>query len=74
VGAPGAGKVWGNPPGKTCHCLGAKPYGTAKHGEYMTEAQAGPEATMPAMAGHLSTNFALRSQVHVLKEKASHVG
>jgi len=36
----GAGKVWVNSESKTYHCLGTKWYGTTKHGEYMTEAQA----------------------------------
>ncbi len=36
----GAGKVWVNTGSKTYHCQGTKWYGTTKHGEYMTEAQA----------------------------------
>ena len=36
----GAGKVWVNSESKTYHCQGTKWYGTTKHGEYMTEAQA----------------------------------
>lgn len=36
----GAGKVWVNTESKTYHCQGTKWYGTTKHGEYMTEAQA----------------------------------
>lgn len=44
MGAPapggGAGKVWVNSESKTYHCPGTKWYGTTKHGEYMTEAQA----------------------------------
>ena len=44
MGAPapggGAGKVWVNSESKTYHCQGTKWYGTTKHGEYMTEAQA----------------------------------
>ena len=44
VGSPapggGAGKVWVNTESKTYHCQGTKWYGTTKHGEYMTEAQA----------------------------------
>ena len=36
----GAGKVWVNSSSKTYHCQGTKWYGTTKHGEYMTEAQA----------------------------------
>lgn len=44
MGAPapgvGAGKVWVNSASKTYHCQGSKWYGTTKHGEYLTEAQA----------------------------------
>ncbi|WHZ19037.1 MAG: hypothetical protein OJF55_001186 [Rhodanobacteraceae bacterium] len=44
MGAPapggGAGKVWVNTESKTYHCPNTKWYGTTKHGEYMTEAQA----------------------------------
>ena len=44
MGAPapggGAGRVWVNSESKTYHCQGTKWYGTTKHGEYMTEAQA----------------------------------
>ena len=44
MGAPapggGVGKVWVNSESKTYHCQGTKWYGTTKHGEYMTEAQA----------------------------------
>ena len=40
--APGGGngKVWVNTGSKTYHCQGSKWYGTTKHGEYVTEAQA----------------------------------
>lgn len=44
MGAPapggGAGKVWVNSTSKTYHCQGTRWYGTTKHGEYMSEAQA----------------------------------
>jgi hypothetical protein len=40
--APGGGfgKVWVNTESKAYHCQGTKWYGTTRHGEYMTEAQA----------------------------------
>ena len=41
-------KVWVNIPSNVYHCPGARWYGTTKHGEYMTQADAQKKANRPA--------------------------
>jgi hypothetical protein len=44
----GAGKVWVNSESKVYHCQGDRYYGTTKHGEYMSEADAAAKGNRPA--------------------------
>jgi Trypsin-like peptidase domain len=41
-------KVWVNTPSNVYHCPGTRWYGTTKHGEYMTQADAQKKANRPA--------------------------
>ena len=43
----GEGKVWVNTTSKTYHCASDKWYGKTKHGEYMSEADAGAKGNHP---------------------------